>query len=170
MKEQTDDHGEFDPENYKQELVKAYTKWRDNIAANLAPVEYPHHAWVVFAGLDTQTPQAAFTNREYAEILSAYMQGAIEPILVPREEITLEVDKYLDPVRDGKQPFEVILNDQGELFDAWSPEDGMPNIVEPSIAKNGRKSLSGTFWGWDKFEAIRHAESYWKELHQAGKI
>lgn len=49
--------------------------------SELVFVAYPDHAWVVYSGNDTQQPQAAFTNREYAEILVGYMQGAIDPVL-----------------------------------------------------------------------------------------
>ena len=164
---------EYSVEGMKNRLAIEYTKWRDEVAAKLEPVVYPDHAWVVYSGTDTQQPQAAFTNREYAEILSSHMQGAIDPVLRERSEIAalnIKVDEYKEQVSFGKMPFEIILRKDGEVFDAWGPEDGMPTIDTPKVSESDRHILGGTFWGWTKGEAIEEAQKLLEAMKVAGDI
>ncbi|WP_426291994.1 hypothetical protein ACN9ML_18345 [Dyadobacter endophyticus] len=173
VKNEKEEFEEFSMEAMKLQLAAEYTAWREEVAAKLEPVVYPNHAWVVYAGNDTQQPQAAFTNREYAEILASHMQGAIDPVLRERSEIDamdIKVDKYLEQVSFGKMPFEIILRKDGEVFDAWGPEDGMPTISAPKVSESDRHILGGTFWGWTKGEAIEEAQNLLEAMKEAGDI
>ncbi|MET7253593.1 hypothetical protein [Dyadobacter fermentans] len=164
---------EYSAEGMRKRLAAAYTAWRDEVTAKLEPVVYPNHAWVVYAGSETQHPQAAFTNREYAEILASHMQGAIDPVLRERSEIAamnIRVDKYKEQVSFGKMPYEIILRKDGEVFDAWGPEDGMPSIDTPKVSESERHILGGTFWGWTKGEAIEEAQKLLEAMKAAGDI
>jgi hypothetical protein len=164
---------QYSVEGMKKRLAAEYTAWRDEVAAKLEPVVYPNHAWVVYAGNDIQQPQAAFTNREYAEILTGHMQGAIDPVLRERSEIiamNIKVDKYKDQVSFGKMPFEIILRKDGEVFDAWGPADGIPTIDTPKVSESERHILGGTFWGWTKGEAIEEAQKLLQAMKDSGDI
>ncbi|MBO9615617.1 MAG: hypothetical protein J7619_23170 [Dyadobacter sp.] len=158
---------EYSAEGMRNRLAAAYTAWRDEVAAKLEPVVYPNHAWVVYAGTETQQPQAAFTNREYADILAGHMVGVIDPVLRERSEIkamNIEVDKYKEQVSFGKMPYEIILNAKGEVYDSWGPNDGIPAIKEPVPLTDKWPALSGTFWGWTGGEAIENAQKMFQEL------
>lgn len=169
VKTEEEEFDEFSMQAIKNQLAAEYTVWREQVAAKLEPVVYPNHAWVVYAGVETQKPQAAFTNREYAEILAGHMIGAIDPVLRERSEIeaiNLEVDKYKEQVSFGKMPYEVILNTKGEVYDSWGPNDGIPDIEEPSPKLEKSFGLAGTFWGWTGGEAIENAQKLFQELKE----
>lgn len=172
----TREEEEFDEssvDGMKKRLTAEYTVWREEITAKLEPVIYPNHAWVVYAGNDSQQPQAAFKNREYAEILAGYMQGAIDPVLWERSEVkamNLRVDEYKEQVSFGKMPYEIILNSKGEVFDSWGPSDGIPSIEEPVVMNEKLHALAGTFWGWTGREAIESAQKLFQELREKGEV
>lgn len=168
-----DELEQFSVTGIKNRMAAQYTAWRDEVIAKLEPVVYPNHAWVVYAGVDTQQPQAAFTNREYAEILISHMVGAIDPVLRERSEIeamNIEVDKYKDQVSFGKMPYEIILNSEGEVFDSWGPQDGIPKIEEPMLVNEKRHALAGTFWGWTPGEAAENAQKLFHDLKEKGQL
>ncbi|MCF0043654.1 hypothetical protein LXM24_26345 [Dyadobacter sp. CY399] len=169
---EAEDQEDFSTDAIKVLLAGQYTAWRDEVAMQLEPVVYPDHAWVVYSGIVTQEPQAAFTNREYAEILACHMDGALDPILMERTELAemgFQVDKYKELVSFGKMPYNIILLENGEVFDSWGPQDGIPTIDEPTVGRE-RLSLGGTFWGWTHGEAVEEAQRLWKELNAKGQF
>jgi hypothetical protein len=132
----------------------------------------PNHAWVVYAGGETQRPQAAFSNRRDAEILIGHMIGAIDPVLCDRSQITemnLVIDQYVQQVSSGKMPFEIILNSAGEVFDSRGPNDGIPAIEEPVLMNEKLHALAGTFWGRTSAEAVESAQKLFEQLKQKGE-
>jgi len=70
----------------------------------------------------------------------------------------------------GKMPYEIILNNQGEVFDSWGPGDGIPSIEEPVIMNEKLHALAGTFWGWTGSEAIANAQKLFRSLREKGEI
>ncbi|QRR00118.1 hypothetical protein [Dyadobacter sandarakinus] len=158
----------YSTDEIKTRLVAEYKAWRNQVASTLEPVIYPNHAWVVYSGCQTQVLQAAFSNREYAQILGSYILDALEPVLVERselEEIGVDIDRYKDPVSFGKLPFEIILRPDGEVFECWGPQDGIPLIQKPTVLPGKQSCITGTFWGWTQQEAISAAQTYYK-AHQ----
>lgn len=100
------------------------------------------------------------------------MDGALDPILMERSELhemAIEVDKYKKLVSFGKMPYNIILLEDGDVFDSWGPQDGIPTIDEPKVGKE-RLSLGGTFWGWTNSEAVEEAQRLWKELYSKGEF
>lgn len=160
-------------EDTKEYLLANYTVWREQFRKKIQPVANPDCAWVVYAGTETQRPQAAFSNRECADQLVMYMQGATDPVLHERSEIqamNIVVDRYKEQVSFGKMPYEIILNSQGEVFDSWGPGDGIPSIEEPVIMNEKLHALAGTFWGWTGVEAIESARQLFNALKEKGEI
>ncbi|MHA4737768.1 hypothetical protein [Dyadobacter sp. MSC1_007] len=83
--------------------------------------------------------------------------------------MNIVVDKYKEQVSFGKMPYEIILNSEGDVFDSWGPNDGIPAIEEPVEMNEKLHSLAGTFWGWTQGEAIENAQKLFQELKQKGE-
>lgn len=160
-------------EDSNEHLLAKYTVWRQEFKGRMQPVADPNHAWVVYAGTDAQRPQAAFSNRECADQLVFYMQGASDPVLRERSQIkamNIVVDRYFEQICFGKMPYEIILNSQGEVFDSWGPSDGIPAIEEPVIMNEKLHALAGTFWGWTGRQAIQEAQLLFSLLKEKEEI
>lgn len=154
-------------------LVAKYTAWREEFKGRMQPVADPNCAWVVYAGTEAQRPQAAFSNKECADQLVLYMQGASDPVLRERSQIkamSIVVDRYQEQICFGKMPYEIILNSQGEVSDSWGPSDGIPAIEEPVIMNEKLHALAGTFWGWTGRQAIVEAQQLFNLLRDKGEI
>jgi len=170
IKEELD---KFGNESAEKGLPSSYRAWQEEFKRKMQPVVYPDHAWVVYTGTDTHRPQAAFTNRECADQLILYMQGAIDPVRCARSELKamdLVIDQYKEQLCLGKMPYEIILNSEGEVFDSWGPTDGIPSIEEPVIMNEKLHALAGTFWGWTGMEAIEKAQELFRSLRAKGEI
>lgn len=168
-----EDFDEYSLEAIEKSLLDKYTIWREEFKRKIQPVASLNYAWVVYAGTDTLRPQAAFTNRECADQLVLYMQGAADPVRFERSAIramNLVVDKYEEQVSFGKMPYEIILDSKGQVFDSWGPSDGIPSIEEPVIMNEKLHALAGTFWGWTGKEAIENAQQLFWSLREKGEI
>ncbi|CAG5067945.1 hypothetical protein DYBT9623_00673 [Dyadobacter sp. CECT 9623] len=158
------------------ELNQAYQDWKLAFEEDFQPISEPDKVWVVLSGLNSDLPQAAFSRKEYADLLSGFLDTEAEPIEVPKTEAGLEIDKYVEPLSDGMRPFQMTITQDGEIVHVLGPDDALVTIEEPQlinvhsddpdagelVCDGNIQLLKGTFWGWDEHEALRTALALFK--------
>lgn len=114
---------------------------------------------------------AGFHSQAYAKLFGEYIRTQLPVSRKPsKEKVNIEIDKFVELMKEGKKPFNVSLTAEGEVFHI---DEIITEIYEPRIAssetfdsetnksiKNSNAGISGTFWAFDEFSAIELAEEF----------
>ena len=119
-------------------------------------------AYCVYSGNEHFTdPVASFSNEEHALLLSDLLGSLKAPVEISRENAT-DIDKYLQPLIDGKAPYFIALYGDGTLFEIDHGFEGT-ELSDSIYFPEQDGAFSGTFWGSSSDEAIELAR---KQLTQ----